>query len=105
MNVSKRFKMQGPKVSISTKTTKGPVMAEIKVVSQGEELNHDSNHPWFCSLSLFLFANPSPSLAIESFITSEGSIKKPAFFPKRSTKTPLLEKQEIKAPPILEYYL
>ena len=45
---------------------RGPNNAEIKVVTQGELLNQDSNQPCLCSL--FCLANPSLTLAIESFV-------------------------------------
>ena len=63
--------MQGPKVRINIKIISGPTKVEMRVVNHGEKLNQDSNHPWFCSLSLFLLANPSLTLAMESFTTPE----------------------------------
>lgn len=64
--------MQGPKVRINIKIISGPTRVEMRVVNHGE-LNQDSNYPWFCSLSFFLFVNPSLTLAMESFTTPEWS--------------------------------
>ena len=49
----------------------GPSREEIKVVSQGDELNQDWNKPCAASRSFFRFANPSLTLAIESLTTPE----------------------------------
>lgn len=43
MNWTSLFKMQGPKVSNKTKINRGPKREEIKMVSQGEDSNQDSN--------------------------------------------------------------
>ena len=39
------FNAQGPKVTNSRKTIKGPNKVDVKVANQGEELNEDLNQP------------------------------------------------------------
>ena len=53
MNCNKRFRMHGPKVSRSNSISKGPIRVEIRVVNQGDRLNHPSNQ--FC-WAPYLFA-------------------------------------------------
>ena len=68
------FKMHGPIIRSSNKISKGPIMVEIRVVSQGVLLNHPLNHPWLASLSLCLLSSRSLSFFIESSITPEWSL-------------------------------
>lgn len=58
--------MQGPEVSITSKIRSGPNVVEIKVVSQGKELNQDSNHLWLALPSFLYLANPSLTFVMES---------------------------------------
>lgn len=71
VKASKQFRIQGPKVKSNIRVGNGLRRVEIRIVSHGEELNQDSNHPWLCSL---LLACPSLTLAIKSFTTLEWSI-------------------------------
>lgn len=72
INCTNLFKIQGPKV---TRIKSGPSRVEIKVVSQGHELNQDSNEPWWASHSLLCLASPSLTLAMGT-LTPEQSTQK-----------------------------
>ena len=69
MEANSLFKIQCPKVKLSKILIRGSDKVEIKVVNHEEVVNQDSNNPLFCSMSLFLFASPSLTLANESFTT------------------------------------
>lgn len=65
--------MQGCKVSSMIMIRSGPSRIETKLVSQGDELNQDSNYLWLASQSLLHLANPSLILTIDSLTTPEWS--------------------------------
>lgn len=63
------FRMQRPKVKMSTSRINGPTKVETRVESQGDLLNQTSNQFSCASLSLFLLANHSLTLAMDFFTT------------------------------------
>jgi hypothetical protein len=62
--------MQRPIVNKRSKTNKGPMRADSKVVIHGDFVNQSSNHPSLASCYHFHFSNLSLSLAIESLTTA-----------------------------------
>lgn len=76
INYTNLFKIQGPKVSNVTKIKSGPSRVEIKVVSQGHELNQDSNKPWWASHFVLCLVSPSLTLAMDTLTTPEWSSQK-----------------------------
>ena len=68
-NSADLFNMQGLKIRVSKIIVSGPIRVEIRVVSHGDRLNHDSNHPCWASLSIFLQFSRSLSSAMESLMT------------------------------------
>ena len=68
-NRTNLFRMQGLKIMVSKIIVSGPIRVEIRVVSHGDRLNHDSNQPCWASLSIFLKFSWSLSSAMESLTT------------------------------------
>lgn len=86
------FKIQGPKVSNMTRIKSRPSRVEIKVVSQGHELNQDSNEHWWASHSLLCLASPSLTLAMDTLTTPEWSTQKQHSLPSTAYSPPCWRK-------------
>ena len=76
-----------------------PRRVEIKVVSQGEHWNQDSNHLCWASHSLFHCTSPSLTFAIDYLTTLYGLHRKQHSFPRTSQTLPCWRK--IKSNPLL----
>ena len=87
-NVISLFRIHGPRVRISSSTIRGPTKVEISVVNHGDCRNQDSNHPCWASRSLFRWASPFLTLAID-FLLPLSDLHKNNVFPLTQYISPL----------------
>ena len=95
INDTSQFKIHGPNVSINNSTISGPRRVEIKVVSQGERWNQDSNHLCWASRSLFDCASPSLTFAIDLLPLLYGLHRINILFPEPHRPHPVGEKSSL----------